>query len=162
MMRIIIRTTRIKIIITRDIVSPLKHNIGFVSFLAAAGSARRTDFSWAYNRRSYSALVTAVLRNAEYSGRSVNGENFATKVRLNGHARHGGDGTRDGEEKAGEDREVRKEVVKDDEGRGISVSPPAHEAAMCWKASACSLLLDHRSRHPIAGCKDKQVSCASL
>lgn len=47
-----------------------------------------------YNRRSYSVRVTAVLSNAEYSGESVNGENFATKMRLNGHARRGGDGTR--------------------------------------------------------------------
>lgn len=139
------------------------HNIEFVWFLAVAGSARRTDFSWAYNRRSYSARVTAVLRNAEYSGGSVNGENFATKMRLNGHARRGGDGgTRRGGEKAREDR-GEKEVVKDDEGRGISVSAARlHiEAATCWKAIACSLLLD-RSRHPIAGCKDKQVSRASL
>jgi len=57
-------------------------------------SARRTDFSWAYNRRSYSVRVTAVLPNVEYSGGSVNGENFATKIRLNGHARRGGDGMR--------------------------------------------------------------------
>lgn len=73
-----------------DVVSPFKYNIEFISFLAAAG----TDFSWAYNRRSYSARVTAVLLNAEYSGRSVNSENFTTKMRLNGHARCGGDGTR--------------------------------------------------------------------
>lgn len=50
---------------------------------------------------------------------------------------------RDDGEKAREDR-GEKEVVKDDEGRGISVSAARlhTEAAMCWKASACSLLLD--------------------
>lgn len=108
--------------------------IEFVSFLAAAGSARRTDFSWAYNRRSYSAHVTAVLPNVEYSGRSVNGENFATKMRLNGHARRSGEGTETARRKR-ERTEARKEVVKD-EGREISVGarPACTQAAMCWKA----------------------------
>lgn len=47
---------------------------------------------------------------------------------------------RDGEEKAREDR-GEKEVVKDDEGRGISVNArlACTQTATCWKASACSL-----------------------
>lgn len=67
-------------------------------------------------------------------------------------------------ERKRERTEGEKEVVKDDEGRGISVSVARlhTQAATCWKASACSLLLDRSRGIPSRDSKDKQVSCAFL
>lgn len=83
----------------------------------------QTNFSRGYKRQSYSARcsrVIVVLSNAEYSGGSVNCENFATKVHLNGKSGR----ERDGEKARG--NRGKEEAVKDGEGDaselGISAS----------------------------------------
>lgn len=136
-----------------------------------------TDFSWVYNRPSYSAWrsrVTVALSNTRYLEGNVNDENFATKVRLNGQAGRGANGTRRRRERKRERGKERKdwektrrrpwEMVRDLVFRRAQLARTRTtytRATTCWKASARSLHLV-RSRHPIAGCKDKQVSCVLI
>lgn len=68
------------------------------------------------------------LSNTRYLEGNVNDENFATKARLNGQAKRGGNGTRRrreskrDREREKELREDEKEAVRDGERLGISVN----------------------------------------